>query len=274
MLRNNLSLPLCQVAVRRPMAQINKNMKYLSSICWILLLASSSLWGQDGPQRVSFPSLDGVEITADMYVVADSLPVMLLCHQAGYSRGEYIESAPRFNELGFNCLAIDLRSGKEVNGVKNKTAWDAREKRRPVNYLDAEMDMVAAINYLVVKYKQDVILVGSSYSASLALKLAKEHDRVRAAIVFSPGEYFGQALNLTAAIAGLNKPVFATSSRGEAESVRNILKGVPHAVQFVPKAAGAHGSKVLWSTHKGQEEYWEALIPFLQELKQTPTSNK
>lgn len=239
-----------------------KHLLILLITCWLL-----PLWAQDSlsvatPRTLTFPSLDGVTITADLYHVADSLPVMLLCHQASYSRGEYIETAHQLNQWGFNCLAIDQRSGKSVNGVKNQTHWDAQEKGRPTNYPDAEIDLIAAINYLVIRYQQDVILLGSSYSASLALKLANEHDRVRAALAFSPGEYFRGTINVSQSLQGIAKPIFVTSSRSEASSVRELLREV-EAVHFVPKAMGAHGSKVLWSTHKGREEYWEALKAFL-----------
>ena len=57
----------------------------------------------------TFPSKDGITITADLYEIDSASPVILLCHQAGYSRGEYIESAKRLNKFGFNCLAIDQR---------------------------------------------------------------------------------------------------------------------------------------------------------------------
>ncbi len=242
-------------------------MRKLFFITSLFLVSYLISYGQSAPQKITFPSLDGVTITADVYHLNDSLPVILLCHQASYSRGEYIETGPKLNELGFNCMAIDQRAGQAVNTVANRTAVDARDKHRPMNYLDAELDMVAAINYLVVKYKKNVILLGSSYSASLALKLAKEHERVSAVIVFSPGEYFGSKLNLKEKIHGLDKPVFATCSRGEAPKVKEILAVVDHATCFIPKAPGAHGSKVLWSTHKDQQEYWDALIPFLETLK-------
>ena len=51
-------------------------------------------------------------------------PVLVLFHQAGWSRGEYREIAPKLNELGYICLAIDQRSGKGVNGVANGNVTD------------------------------------------------------------------------------------------------------------------------------------------------------
>jgi len=40
---------------------------------------------------VTFPSRDSLLITGDWYPVENNLPVILLCHQNRYSRGEYLE---------------------------------------------------------------------------------------------------------------------------------------------------------------------------------------
>jgi hypothetical protein len=64
-------------------------------------------------EKVSFKSSDGLEITADKYFTdSESAPLILLFHQAGWSRGEYNESAPKLNKLGFNCIAFAQRSGE------------------------------------------------------------------------------------------------------------------------------------------------------------------
>ena len=104
-------------------------------------------------QKVTIPSKDSLPITADMYSVDESKPYIILCHQAGYSRGEYKEIATKLNKLGYNCLAIDLRSGGEVNGIKNETAAAALKKKKPQGYLDAEQDIVAALDYLYEKFE-------------------------------------------------------------------------------------------------------------------------
>jgi hypothetical protein len=43
-----------------------------------------------------------------------SQPYILLSHQAGSNRAEYAPIAPRLVKPGFNCLAIDQRSGGEA----------------------------------------------------------------------------------------------------------------------------------------------------------------
>src|ERR1035437_3583949 len=112
-------------------------------------------------EKITFPASDALLITADLYFVNDTLPYMILCHQAGYSRGEYMETATKFCRLGYNCIAIDQRCGNEVNGVKNETAALATLKKKATSYLDAEQDILAAIDYAYTKSGKKVLLVGS-----------------------------------------------------------------------------------------------------------------
>lgn len=235
--------------------------------CFIALLFIAKL--SSAQLTVTFPSKDEVTVTADWYPENSESQTILLCHQNGFSRGEYKETALKLNKLGFNCLAIDQRLGAEVNGVKNETAKDAKEKKKPQDILDAEQDIVAAIDWLFQKYNRRIILMGSSYSASLALKLAKENDHVFAAIAFSPGEYFDDKNFIAKAVNGLKKPVFLTSSKAEAPAVTELSKDILSVVklQYIPKGEGSHGSKVLWSSQPENQDYWAALMSFLNRMK-------
>lgn len=219
---------------------------------------------------VRFPAKDGLEVTADWYPVSNESPLILLCHQNRFSRGEYTETALRLNKLGFNCMAVDQRVGNEVNGVKNETAARAKERGMEPGFADAEQDIVAAIDFLFEKFKKPVILIGSSYSASLALKIAAENNKVYALAVFSPGEYFDDKMFVRRHIGKLMKPILITSSRTEADLVTDMLKDVNSRlkVQFIPPHEGDHGSKVLWSSSPGNQDYWTVLIGFLNKVKQ------
>ena len=218
---------------------------------------------------IKFPSKDGIIITADLYFVNDTLPYMILCHQAGFSRGEYKETASKFTKFGYNCIAIDARSGGEVNGIKNETAAAATSAKKAVSYLDAEQDIIAAIDYIYAKSKKKVILVGSSYSASLVLKIATTNDKVKAVLAFSPGEYFGTKLNLKESIKNLNKPFFVTSSQTEAPALAKLIKDAVSArkQQFIPSGKGDHGSKALWKSNPNYHEYWLALLMFMRDIE-------
>ena len=91
---------------------------------------------------LTLKSTDGLAMTADLYRphASKKTPFIVLFHQAGWSRGEYREIAPKLNAMGFNCLAVDQRSGQGVNGVTNMTAKAAGMKKLGQGYLDARQD--------------------------------------------------------------------------------------------------------------------------------------
>ncbi len=214
--------------------------------------------------KIEFASGDGLMITADHYHVNKSKPVIVLCHQANYSRGEYLEIADSLNRLGFNCLAIDQRSGNTVNGVANETKVRATTAGKGTDFIDAKQDIVAAIAWAKNYYSKNVILWGSSYSSSLALIIAKEDANVETVLSFSPGEYLSP-INVQTTITGLNKPAFLTSSKSEAAGVTNFYNVISstNKVQFIPTGNGVHGAKALWSSQTDKAEYWVAVKTFL-----------
>ena len=211
-------------------------------------------------------SKDSLPVTIDMYEVNNKKPTVVLCHQAGYSRGEYKETALELNNLEFSCVAVDLRSGNEVTGVKNETALKAKEKGLSTNYLDAQQDIEATIDYVYeINGNKPILLVGSSYSASLVLLIGEKSKKVKAVAAFSPGEYF-DSINLKQSIKNINKPIFVTSSKNEIDNVEELISLInPEYVTFFkPEVEGNHGSKALWKSFPGNEEYWNAFKDFLQ----------
>lgn len=219
--------------------------------------------------KLTFPSRDSLLITADWYPVSDNMPVILLCHQNRFSRGEYIETALKLNKYGFNCLALDQRVGDVAKGIKNETAARAKAKNMNPQFIDAEQDILAALDYLYAKYRKRIILLGSSYSASLVLKIAATNDQVLAVAAFSPGEYFPDENFVANNISTLTKPVFTTSTKEEATRVTDLMKDVMSRikVQYIPKSKGVHGSKTLWSDNPDNQEYWISLMSFLNRVK-------
>ena len=237
---------------------------------FLIVLFIFILQMSNAQQTVTFPSSDGLPVTADLYLQDKGYPFIILYHQANFSRGEYKETAPKLLKLGYNCLAVDLRSGKEVNFVQNLTASKAREKNLPTSYLDAEKDMLAAITYVKQYSKEKIILFGSSYSASLALKIAKNNPLIKAVVAFSPGEYFQPQFTLKTELAKLDLPIFIGSTTSEHPFIKEMLSGMSDNLitWYVPaKAPGVHGSRALWQSTPGSDECWFSLLMFFKNLK-------
>ena len=250
-------------------------MKTVLLSCCLFLLAISSLQAK-GKATLSFPSKDGLQITVDNYITSvDKRPLIVLFHQAGWSRGEYLEIAPKLNKLGFNAIAIDLRSGGKVNGVLNETAQRARKAGKGMTYLDAKQDVEAALEYArsLVGDKVKVIAWGSSYSAALVLKVAGDRPELaNAVLAFSPGEYFkkaGKPADWVQQSAKLyTRAVFITSARQEEKRWKPIFVAIKsnNKIGFIPKTKGHHGSRALWEKYQDNEQYWIAVRRFLKSI--------
>jgi dienelactone hydrolase len=212
-------------------------------------------------------SKDSLPITADIYEVNNKKPTILLCHQAGFSRGEYKDTAVKLMALGFSSMAIDQRSGNKANDIINETAKEAKSRNLPTNYLDAKQDIEAAIDYLYdINGNQPIILVGSSYSATLVLLIGENSKKVKAVAAFSPGEYY-KKIDVKNTIKNYKKPVFVTSSKKETENLEVLVSliNTSYLTHFKPSTKGIHGSRALWNSTEGNEMYWDSFQLFLSE---------
>ncbi len=174
--------------------------------------------------------------------------------------------APKLNAMGYSCLAIDQRSGMNIFGEINETSSLAKLKKLPTGYLDAKPDIEAAVDYAYkVNNSEPIILLGSSYSASLGLWIATNSEKIEAVLAFSPSEYL-KGVSLAEEIRIWNKPVFVTSAKKEIDQVSKPFKlaDPKYVHQFKPIVEGFHGSKTLWESVRGYETYWAVLGGFLK----------
>lgn len=238
----------------------------LSTVLFFSLLQTTI----SAQQKVSFYSADSLKITADLYLKDYSLPFILLFHQVESSRGEYSEIAPRLMKLDYNCLAVDLRSGDKINYIVNETASRAEAAKIPHSFLDARKDIEASLNYVRKFNKTDVILFGSSYSASLCLMAAAMDQHIKAVVAFSPGEFFRPEVTVKDSITGLKIPLFVYATSMEMEFVRQLLSGIDDNNKkiYTPlKGKGEHGAKALWKVSETSDECWLELLLFFKKLR-------
>ncbi|WP_299769780.1 alpha/beta fold hydrolase [uncultured Dokdonia sp.] len=238
-------------------------------IIYTLILSLSCLLTY-AQETIEYPSKDGLQITADLYEAENSDTFILLFHQAGWSRGEYKETAPKLNALGYTCLAVDQRSGGEVNNITNQTNKRAKKAGKKTEFIDAFQDIEATVAYVKKTYNpKKIIIWGSSYSSSLVLKYAGDNpNTIDAVLSFSPGEYFGDKNFITSSTKTIQDPVFITSSKGEVKSWSHMYNVIPSKTKklYIPRTAGNHGSRALWSTFDDNDGYWVAVKKFLKTI--------
>jgi len=243
---------------------------WLASLACILFLAFVfSSFSAIRVKTITFTADDGLEVTADEYIVDPFNPYILLFHEQGSSRGEFSTIARRLCKLDYNCLAVDLRNGEKYDYVSNETAKQLREKRLEAGPREIEQDVAAAIRYVREKSNLPVVLFGSGANGSLSLKVALSDSLVRAVVALSPGEYFLPEIKIQEAIASLEKPVFITSSKAEFPYVSELASGIdPNYVSlFEPQqGAGERGTGSFSVDYEYNTEYWLALILFFKDL--------
>ena len=238
----------------------------------ILLIFVAQVSAQN---KITFKASDGLDITADTYTPnSEDSPIIILFHQARWSRGEYKEIAPKLNKLGFNCIAIDQRSGGEVNGVKNETHERAEKQKLGTKYVHAEVDINSAIDYVKKNYAKakKIIIWGSSYSSALVLKIGGDRSDVDAILSFAPGEYFEDmgkpADYIQQGAQNIMVPVFITSMKSEKPNWWSIYEAIPSIGKdhFIPITDGQHGSRALWEKFPEHKNYWKAVEAFLKRI--------
>ncbi len=221
-------------------------------------------------QTVRFIAEDGVEVTADHYVISTQKPYLILLHREGSSRGEYREIAPKLANLGFNCLAVDLRVGNEEAFIKNQTHLDAKVKDLPISILHTQQDIKAAIHFVAQRTSEPILLMGSSYSASLGLIEATHNFKVKGVVAFSPSELPGSGIEVKEAIQNVYVPILALGTKMEYTEMAQLLDQVKkrHLTLFKPtRGEGAHGAPALWESNPNHKEYWMVLTQFFSLLQ-------
>ena len=242
-----------------------KRLAYLTIVA--TFAASMQLSAQ---RKLTFLAADKLVVTADLYLYDAGAPYIILFHQENSSRGEYREIAPKLQKMGFNCLAVDLRSGKECNFVQNETAALAQKNNLPATLLDSEKDIRAAMEYVEkTAFKSQYVLFGSSFSASLALKAANQNKRVAAVIAYSPGEFFAPE-KVTDWLKDFNKLAYISSTKREQPFVAELVKDIPAKMltTYQPPGDGVRGAPALWNEHPQANDCWMSLMMFVKKLKE------
>lgn len=241
-------------------------------ITGFVLLFSLGMIGVVNAQKtiVSFPSADSLELTADLYFLADSLPYLLLMHEQGSSRGEFESLAERFQKMDYNCMAVDIRNGGNANFISNETVRQTRQGNYILGREEVENDIRASVNYAFNKSGKEVVLLGSGATGSLCMKICKEMDEVKGVIALSPGEFYAPFLSIQDTISNLQKPVFIASTITEYPYIERMLSGIDeeYKTSFKPvEDEGMRGTRALLPKNSSNGEYWLALLLFFKEFK-------
>lgn len=220
--------------------------------CLAIFCASSMAAGAAGPESFTIETSDGIQVHGDFYQADQGLsaPVVLLFHQGrANARGEYSYLAGELTLRGYNVIAIDQRRGGDLFDEQNRTL--AALDGRGFQYCEVYPDLEATLKYadeLGLTGKR--VVMGSSYSAALVIKLANENpQKIDAVVAFSPasGEPM-EGCQPDAYFDSIQTPllVLRPGREMEIESVQTQLERAADAghLTFVAEN-GVHGSSML-----------------------------
>lgn len=221
-------------------------------------------------ERVEFQTSDGVTIVGDYYFASQGEggdakrpfshakrggPAVLLLHMMPATRDSYAEFADRLVRAGYRALAIDFRGHGE--SVQGSGVRDQVSELDYKNFSDQEqqakiLDVRAAVDWLMQEKgvkKEQLVLVGASIGANLALQYLVENPEVPAAVLLSSGlDYRGVR---TPPLAQLVKPTqalyFAASADDEysLNTNRALYAVTPAQKQIKEFQAAGHGTTMF-----------------------------
>jgi len=226
-------------------------------------------------QEISFITSDSITVFGDLYEINKKKSTILLFHQSGSNaRGEYYPIIPELINEGYNVLAVDQRQGGQLYGGYNRTI--AKFSLNNYSYCDASLDLEAALNFIIESgFSGNIILWGSSYSASLVIRLANQRQNdISGVLAFSPAsggpmkecrpDDFFETLKIPLLLLRPSKEM-------EIESVKNqfeLAQQNNHQV-YIAKY-GIHGSSMLVESRveHNVNNNWKVVKSFLKSFKE------
>lgn len=144
-------------------------------------------------EKIFFTTKDGVKIAANLYSVKPTRGWLVLAHMMPATKESYRDLAQRFQNLGYECLAIDLRGHGE--SIIEKSGNGEERRLNYLNFSDEEhqksiLDLEAAVDYLIQNRRASVgkiSFIGASIGANLSLQYISGHSEFRTAVLLSPG---------------------------------------------------------------------------------------
>jgi pimeloyl-ACP methyl ester carboxylesterase len=126
------------------------------------LVAIALAGGARGPQHVSFPTLDGGVVHADVY--GGGSRAVVLAHGGRFTKESWERQATALAEAGFRVLAFDFRGrGQSRGGPRSQGGDDG-----------IQLDVLAAVRHLRDAGAQSVSVVGASFGGWAAAQAAVE----------------------------------------------------------------------------------------------------
>ena len=140
-------------------------------------------------ERVVLTTSDGKEIVG-IYRPGDGEKFAILLHMMPATKESWEPFADILSEMGYGSLAIDARGHGEstMNGLLNYKTFSDKQHQAKIE------DVEVALSFLKDHgaAEEEVVVVGASIGANLAIQFLQKHPHIMSAIALSPGvDYHG-----------------------------------------------------------------------------------
>ncbi len=224
------------------------------------------------PETIKIQTFDGVNLVGDWTPVPTTVGVAILLHTMPQTRKSWAPFAQVLAKHNVASLAIDMRGHGESNTLTSgekidyKTFTDEQHQR----YVT---DAAAAMDWLTGKKypKNQIIMVGASIGANIALSMLQQEPALAGAVMLSPGDYRGIDALEQADYVKPHHAIWAAGSDSDdtesyeaAKSLINVA--VAERKSFVPYKNAGHGVHMFESDPK----LMESLAQWIKESLSLP----
>ncbi|EKD24025.1 MAG: hypothetical protein ACD_81C00126G0008 [uncultured bacterium] len=213
---------------------------------------------------------DNIKLAGNYFPVSPSKQLsrngwVVFLHMMPATKESWTILASQLQQEGYAGLAIDLRGhGISDGGPKGYTQFSDAEHQDSVRDVDAAIDFLTGLG----ARPEQIIFIGASIGANLALQYVYQHRAFKKAILLSPGfNYHGIAVQPIVSQMPSDKQLFYiaseddvdTTNSAEVESLYALTSCAIKQKEIV--ADGGHGSAIL--TH--HPELIDEIITFIKQ---------
>jgi alpha-beta hydrolase superfamily lysophospholipase len=198
--------------------------------------------------QVEIKALDGKKLSANLFESPTVKGGVIFLHMMPATKASYTSLAQKFQELGWEGIAVDFRGhGASEGGPEGYLNFSDQQHQ------EKYLDISAAVDYLKKHNigEDKISIIGASIGANLALKYLVQNEVIKTAVLLSPGlNYRGITTKDLVTKLGTGKRVLFVGSEDDnytKECIEELYGLVPAGVEKqkqIYKDAG-HGTTML-----------------------------
>lgn len=211
------------------------------------------------PQTITLATSDGLEIVGDYYA-QDGEKFAILLHMMPATKESWQDFAIELHKNGYSSIAIDLRGHGDstLGGEIDYTQFEDQEHAASI------ADVYAAKAFLLAQgaKEENIVIIGASIGANLALQFLAENPAMKKAIALSPGlDYRSVTTNDKVMAYGDDQFAMVVASQEDEYSYISIQKlaELSGQVESREEEGIGHGTDMF----KGKPELMNELISWL-----------